>query len=615
MFGGNTEGPGPDGRPARLIDIRSAIANPIARTLFRLVEGPIEKALSLSTINDIYALASPSASDRNPFAAVLRTFGVRYELQSEDLAKIPAAGPLVVVANHPFGVADGLIMGDILTQARPDFRLLANRLLQRVSEMRPLILPLDILGGTGATPRNTSHLRAAMKWLAQGGALGIFPSGTVSHLHLKHGCIADPLWHRTVAMLLRRTGATAITMFFEGHNSLAFQLSGLIHPRLRTALLPSEFLKRSRSSLSVRIGRPIEPHKIARYPDDRTLTEYLRFKTYMLQWRESAIRPRFAPHGPEAPTQPLRRPLPSRCLNDEVTALPAAALLLAQADYRVFMASRHEIPSLLIEIGRLREQTFRAAHEGTGQPCDLDDFDQHYLHLFLWDAARHEVAGSYRMGRVDHILPKKGGAGLYTSTLFKFKPGFLQLMGPALELGRSFVRQEYQGQAAPLALLWRGIGEYLVRNAECKILFGPVSISRAYAGLSRRLMVEFLSKLRGDHTLGPLVRPRNPPRQLLTRGERQALAALVRNTEDVSALVSDIEVDCKGFPVLLRHYLRLGASLLSFNLDEAFGDCIDGLIIVDLRATDPRLLRRYMGSAGYEHYASIAGPAPMDRVA
>ena len=466
MFGGNAEGPDPDGRPARLIDIRSAIANPIARTLFRLVEGPIEQALSLSAINDIYALASPLAGGRNPFAAALSTFGVSYDLLSEDRAKIPAAGPLVVAANHPFGVADGLIMGDILTQVRPDFRLLANQLLQRIPEIRPVILPVDVLGGTQATQRNTSYLRAAMKWLAQGGALGIFPAGTVSHLHLKNGCIADPLWHRTVAVLLRRTDATAITMFFEGHNSLAFQLSGLIHPRLRTVLLPSEFLKRSRSRLSVRIGRPIEPHEIARYPDDRTLTDYLRFKTHMLQWRESAVRPRFAPREPEIRPQPIRPPLPSRCLSDEVMALPATALLLAQADYQVFLASRHEIPSLLIEIGRLREQTFRAAHEGTGQPCDLDDFDQHYLHLFLWNAARHEIVGSYRMGRVDHIFPKKGNAGLYTSTLFKFKPGFLQLMGPALELGRSFVRQEYQGQAAPLALLWRGIGEYLVRNAE-----------------------------------------------------------------------------------------------------------------------------------------------------
>jgi putative hemolysin len=615
MSGSIPERAGENRRPERLIDLGAGISNPIGRTLFRLIKRPVEYAFSLSTINQIYSLASPSAADRSYFATALRASGVSYDIDPTDVAKIPASGPLVVVANHPFGAADGLIMGDILTQARPDFRLLANELLQRIPEFRPWILPVNVLGGTGAVQHNASQLRLAMKWLAQGGALGIFPAGTVSHLRVSQGCITDPAWKRTVAVLIRRTGATVITMFFEGHNSLTFQLSGLVHPRLRTALLPSEFLKRSRSRVSVRIGRPIEPHKIARYQDDRTLTEYLRFKTYMLQWREGAIRPRFAPSEPGVRPQPLRDALPSRCLRDEVTALPETARLAAQGELQVFVAGQHEIPSLLIEIGRLREHTFRAAHEGTGQACDLDRFDQHYLHLFLWNAARHEVVGSYRLGRADHILPKWGADGLYTRTLFKFKPGFLQRMGPALELGRSFVRPEYQGQAEPLALLWRGIGEYLVRNAECKILFGPVSISRAYAGLSRRLMMESLSKLRGGHELASLVKPRNPPRGRLTRWERDILAALVRDTEDMSALVSDIEADRKGLPVLLRHYLRLGASLLSFNLDEDFGNCIDGLIIVDLRATDPRLLRRYMGPTGYEQYARVAGDAPMGRLA
>ena len=609
--------PEPEGKPERpepLFDLGSGIGNPVGRTLFRLIEKPVAKAFSLSTINDIYSLAAPSAGDRNYFGTALRTSGVSYELASEDLAKIPASGPLVVVANHPFGAADGLIMGDVLTQVRPDFRLLANQLLNRMPEFRPWILPVNVLG-TKTTQHNAFQLRLAMKWLAQGGALGIFPAGTVSHLQVRQGCITDPAWNRMVAVLLRRTGATAITMFFEGHNSLAFQLSGLIHARLRTALLPSEFLKRRRSPVAVRVGRPIPPHKIARYPDDRTLTEYLRFKTYMLQWREGAIRPRFSPSEPEVRPQPLRVPQPSRCLHDEVMALPADALLASQGDYRVFMATRCEIPSLLIEIGLLREQAFRAAHEGTGQPFDLDEFDQHYVHLFLWNAAKSEVVGSYRLGRVDQLLAKRGREGLYTSTLFKFKTGFLERLGPALELGRSFVRPEYQGQAAPLALLWQGIGAYLVRHAECKILFGPVSISRAYAGLSRRLMVEFLSRLRGDHELGALVKPRNRPRGRLTRLERDTLAALMRDAEDISSLVSDIEADHKGLPVLLRHYLRLGASLLSFNLDENFNHCIDGLIMVDLRASDPKLLRRYMGDAGYRHYASVAGPVAMGKTA
>jgi putative hemolysin len=597
--------------PRRLVDLGASITSPVGRTVYRLLEHPIERFLSLDALNRLYADMSPVVGDRSYFATALRGLGVEYDLVPEDVAKIPVTGPLVVVANHPFGAVDGLILGDILIQVRPDFRLMANELLQGIPELRPWILPVDAFGGPQSYAHNVSRLRLAIKWLEQGGALGIFPAGAVSHLQLRKGCIADPIWHKTVAGLVRRTGATVITMFFDGHNSMVFQLSGLIHPKLRTALLPSEMLKRSGSWVAVRIGRPIEPHKVSRYPDDRTLTSYLRFKTYMLKWRESPIRPRFAPRISDGTPQPLVAPQPSHKLVTEVLRLPSSALLVEQGKYQVLLAGAKSIPSLLDEIGQLRERTFRAVGEGTGQACDVDRFDNHYQHLFLWSSARHEVVGSYRLGKVDQILRDLGPDGLYTNTLFKLKPDLLDRLGPALEMGRSFVRQEYQCQAIPLALMWRGIGQYLVRNPTYKVLFGPVSISKEYEGLSKRLMVEFLSKRFGHNSLGPLVKPRNPLRDRLSRQERDTLAALVRDADDVSALVSEIETDHKGLPVLLRHYLRLNAFLLSFNLDASFGDCIDGLIVVDLRTAEPKLLRRYLGEAGYESYRQVPGPTPV----
>ncbi len=172
-------------------------------------------------------------------------------------------------------------------------------------------------------------------------------------------------------------------------------------------------------------------------------------------------------------------------------------------------------------------------------------------------------------------------------------------------------RAEYQGQPVPLALLWRGIGAYLVRNPAYKVLFGPVSISKEYAALSRRLMVELLGKRFGHEALAGFVRPRNPPKDRLTRAEREALNAVVRNADDISSIVSEIESDDKGMPILLRHYLRLNACLLSFNLDASFGNCIDGLIVVDLRTAEPKLLRRYMGDEGYESYMRVAGSTPV----
>ena len=220
----------------------------------------------------------------------------------------------------------------------------------------------------------------------------------------------------------------------------------------------------------------------------------------------------------------------------------------------------------------------------------------------MWNHGKNEMVGSYRIGQVDQILARSGLRGLYTSSLFKFQPGFLERLGPSLELGRSFIRAEYQRKPTSLALLWRGIGEFVVRHPQYKVLFGPVSISRDYESLSRRIMVEALQRQRGDQNLSPFVKARNPPRDKLSRDERVIVDSLVKDVDDISSLVAEIEADNKGMPVLLRHYLRLGARLLSFNVDPAFGNCIDGLIVVDLRSSDDKLLKRFMGEEGLRRF-------------
>jgi putative hemolysin len=303
---------------------------------------------------------------------------------------------------------------------------------------------------------------------------------------------------------------------------------------------------------------------------------------------------------------PLADAVPAAALQAEIDQLPPEALLATQGDHQIFIARADQIPTLLPEIGRLRELSFRAVSEGTGHARDLDRYDQDYLHLFLWNRGQQEIVGSYRIGCVDELRARRGVAGLYTNSLFKFRGGFLDRLGPALELGRSFIRPEYQRRPLPLALLWRGIGEFVVRNPRYKVLFGPVSISRAYHSRSRRIMVEALSQHRRDAELSALVAARNPPRERLHQDDRAAVSTLVKDVEDISNLVAEIESDSKGIPVLLRHYLRLGARLLSFNVDPSFGNCLDGLIVVDLRASDEKLLKRCMGEAGYRSF--VAAP-------
>jgi putative hemolysin len=605
----------PRSEPPRLIDLRAAIENPVTRRLYGLVELPLEKVLSLETINRLYAQSLSRYDRRNYFPTVLETLNIEYQVSDEDRAKIPAEGPVVVVANHPFGAIDGVILGDILTRARPDVRLLGNQLLAGIPEVRDWIIPVDAFGtGSAAVQHNIGPLKACVRWLRRRGVLATFPSGTVSHFQLRQGRVSDPPWSPNIAALVRRTGATVVPVFFEGRNSVTFQLAGLLHAGLRTALLPHELLKRSNSKVAVRIGRPISPEKSGRFADDATLIEYLRFKTYMLKRRESPVRPRFVPRPEVAATTtatalaaPIIDPVPTGVLAAEVARLPAETRLVEQNDYQLFIAEARQIPAVLREIGRLRELTFRAVSEGTGKSCDVDRFDEYYQHLFMWNRATSEVVGSYRIGRVDEILadPKLGPGALYTGSLFKFKAGFLERLGPALELGRSFIRPEYQRKPTALALLWRGIGELLVRQPRYKILFGPVSISRDYHSVSRRLMVEWLEKSRRDDTFAPLVKAKNPPRERLDADERRVLDPLIKDIDDLARLVTEIEDDNRGMPVLLKHYLRLNARLLSFNVDPDFGHCIDGLIIVDLRTTEPKILKRFMGEEGHAFYASV----------
>lgn len=184
--------------------------------------------------------------------------------------------------------------------------------------------------------------------------------------------------------------------------------------------------------------------------------------------------------------------------------------------------------------------------------------------------------------------------GLYTHTLFDYDSGLLEQIGPALELGRSFVSPDYQRDFSPLLLLWKGISRIVFNATRYRRLFGVVSISDLYDSTSRQLLLKFLQTYRFDADLGRLVRAKNPPPP--ARGEPME-SATVSTMEEVSALVRRIEPDGKDVPVLLRQYLKLNARLIGFTLDPAFGNVLDGLVVVDLADVEPALLSRYMGRA------------------
>ncbi len=296
-------------------------------------------------------------------------------------------------------------------------------------------------------------------------------------------------------------------------------------------------------------------------------------------------------------------PISKRWLAEEIEELPTPQKLLESGPYTIFVAPAKQIPNVLYEIGRLREITFRLVGEGTGESIDLSWFDYHYLHLFLWNREENELVAAYRIGATDTILPRYGLPGLYTSNLFTYEAELIDYLNPALELSRAFVRQEYQREYAALFLLWRGIGRYLVDNPRYKILFGAVSISPQYRYLSRQLMLAYLCSNYLQSDLARFAKAKNPPRAVpLPAWGSKKLNIFWKDIEELSEWISAIEVDRKGAPILLRQYLRLGAKLLGFNQDKSFSNAWDGLILLDLTRSDPKLLRRYMGAEGVERF-------------
>ncbi|WP_051261236.1 lysophospholipid acyltransferase family protein [Desulfovibrio inopinatus] len=576
---------------------------PIKNTVFNAVTTPINHLLSLKKIYSIYQSIPHTAHDYEFLDAAISAFDFSYRISSEDRERIPREGPTVVVANHPFGGPEGIFMAHMLLGVRQDIKIMANHILNRISELRKYFVLVDPFGGEDAELRNIAGLKQSLRWLKQGGMLAVFPSGTVSHFHLSSRGVVDSNWSPSVARLIAKTQATVVPVYFDGANSAMFQLMGLVHPSLRTALLPREFMKRRNKTVEVRVGNPISWGKLSSAADTpETIMQYLKMRTYLLQNRQEKPRTKrkfFVPKGTQR-NEALIAPLNAQLMADEIGRLPQDCFLVQSGDYDVIAASARRIPLVLREIGRLREFTFRKVGEGSGKACDLDEFDSYYLHLFIWNRAKQEIVGAYRIGKTDVILKEHGTKGLYISTLFKLKPQFLDQISPALELGRSFVRPEYQKSYSSLLLLWRGVAQIVARNPRYRMLFGPVSITNEYKTASRQLMARFFEEQYALPELSQLVQPRTPlrPGQWL----QQAANTLVGNMDDLLELLADIETDQKGIPVLLRQYLKLGGKLLCFNVDHDFSEVLDGLILVDLLQTEKKQLERYMGKEGLARF-------------
>lgn len=595
-----------------LIDL-DAIPNPVLKALMPVFGPLLRKLFAIDAINDVHDQVIETATDETFFSRVLQLVGARYEVSETDLERIPVTGPVVVVSNHPLGGLDGIILGDLLRRRRKDTKLMANFLLKRVRHADAHMFFVDPFPRDEAVRANFAGLRDCLKHLKKGGLLGVFPGNRVSHWQWDRREVCDSDWVANVATLIRRAEVPVVPLFIEGGNSLLFNLAGIVHPLLRTMMLAREFIRQGRDPEPVRlhVGTPIPFTRLKRFETDEELVGYLRVATYML-----GNRPEYAPAEQlaeitraQAP-EPVAERLAGHLLQADIDALPPEALMLSQGDLRVYIARHAALPNVIQEIGRGREVSFRAAGGGTLKALDLAPQDEYYHHLFLWHERDKAVVGAYRLGLSDEILAKHGPQGLICSGLFDLKPAFLEKLNPGIELGRSYVLPEYQRNYNSLSLLWAGIINFIARYPQYRMTFGSVGISQGneYTPASRTLIVNFMREQFSHPTLAVHVEARSPFEGIKLSGLKpEEISSLVQSVEDVSALVTGLEDDGKGVPVLIKHYLRMNAKLISFGVWKNHSNAVVSFIVNDLTTADPKFVRRYMGVENYARFMAYHG--------
>ncbi|HVW13810.1 MAG TPA: lysophospholipid acyltransferase family protein [Mucilaginibacter sp.] len=549
------------------------------------------EVMKINQVNNLFAQAQPKQGPEF-VDAILEGCGIEVEFDEKDLKNIPETGSFIAIANHPYGGIEGMVLLKVLCMVRPDAKLMANFLLKKIPNLSDYFVAVNPFENIEHSS-SISGLKNTLELLANGTPIGIFPAGEVSTFKIDKQQVTDRMWHPVVGKLIAKAKVPVVPIYFHGNNGVLFNLLSLIHPTLRTAKLPSELFNKQGRTIKLRIGKPINVEEIPDYQNAGKLLNFLRARTYALgtglEEEKRVIRPRNI-FKVKKEAEEIVPAVPADLLEKEIEPLRENYRVWVEKNYEVFIAPTASIPNIIREIGRLREVTFREIGEGTNKSIDLDEYDIYYHHLFIWDVDAKVIVGAYRIGMGDEIFYSMGKKGFYVAELFKIKEQFTPVLKRSLELGRSFIRKEYQQKPLPLFLLWKGILKYLIDNPRYRYLIGPVSISNTFSKFSKSLIVDYINRNHFDHEMAQYVRPRKKFKVDFSSIDKDLLLAGEDSFKGLDNLISEIESGTMKVPVLLRQYIALNARIICFNIDPKFADCLDGFLVLDLQKVPQDIL-------------------------
>ena len=513
--------------------------------------------------------------------AVFTKSNLRFTFNTQELQRFPKSGACIVYCNHPFGGIDGLIIYKILSTQRPDIKIMASYTLRKIAPLKDIILPIDTIDETAPKEYRYKSTKTAFQHLQDGGCLIIFPAGEIASFQKHVNMVTDPQWQSALIKFIYKANVPVFPAFLiETKKPWHFSILKHFLYLSESNNLPQELFFRSNLQVNCRIGKPIKPEVIQTFDSISQLGRFLRVKAYALGSPLDVNQ--FYPFINKN-AEPIAPSIDKAIIENEINSLGKEYQLFKVNQYKVFCAPAIVIPSVLNEIGRLREITFRQVKEGTNKSIDIDEFDLYYHHLFIWDEEQKCIVGAYRIGKGKEIMAQYGIKGFYIQTLFFIEEAFYTVLKQSLELGRSFIVKEYQQKPMSLFLLWKGILYFLLKNEEYRYLIGPVSISSSYSSASKALIIDFIKKHYFENEFGYYVKPRTAFNPKLPEIDTSVLLdSTDGDINNLDKLIEEIEVNSFKLPVLLKKYLKLNARILGFNIDPNFNDALDGLILLDL---------------------------------
>ncbi len=491
---------------------------------------------------------------------------IQIELLADELNKIPTTGQLLCISNRPMGIIEELILYKLLIQKRKDFFYFNNT---QLNDVRGLSLNHFV----------ENEYAEIDEVLQQQQCFVMFPVGKISTYKANKKGYVDSQWNKTLIKKIYHQKSQVLPFYISIDNNEFHQLIPFMENKMMDFYTIIEFIKTNKVVFKVRIGNPIKTTNW-HFENSNQYGRFLRAKLYSLS-SKLKVDLFFNEHKMVAD---IIDPIDKELIDEELKAIESTNCIGEQNNFKVFICKAKKIPNTINEIGRLRELAFRKVGEGTNKPIDLDEYDIHYLHIFIYDTVQKQIAGAYRLGDGSYIMKTTGRKGFYLNSLFKIKKEFSLLLEDSIELGRSFVAVDYQNQRLPLFLLWKGIAYFINNHPHIKYVLGPVSISNSYTTLSKSLIVDFIRKFHWDKFLSQFIRPKSPFNATYEGLDYEILIESTQNSiKTLEEIIEDIDPKHKKIPILLKKYFAQNARILCFNVDPHFNNALDGFMLIDIR--------------------------------